>query len=200
MDGMPAGGAIPRPADFFQEIGKVKRLRTTPTVLAALFVVAAFLGTVRPSFGTTERRLHDGASSIEELVNRFLDAVGKKDAKALRALRVDRDEYVDLILRGHVPVGTPLRDWPKDVNEYWWSVLHTKSVYWEANILSSFGGHQYRLKHLDVSAGPRQFATYTGYKQLGMTVEDENGTEKEIRTGSIAEVNGRYKFISFIRD
>ncbi|HYR96283.1 MAG TPA: hypothetical protein VEM57_06065, partial [Candidatus Binatus sp.] len=76
----------------------------------------------------------------------------------------------------------------------------TKSVYSEANILAGFGGHHYRLKHFDFTKGSRQYATYTAYKQVQVTVEDEAGTEKDIRTGSIAEVNGRYKFISFIRD
>ena len=178
----------------------MKTARTKAILLTGLLVAGALLGSAQASLGATERALRGGATSVEELVNRFLDALGKKDGKALRALRVDRDEYVELILRGNVPVGAPLRDWPKEMNEYWWGVLHTKSVYSEANILAGFGGHHYRLKHFDFTKGSRQYATYTAYKQVQVTVEDEAGTEKDIRTGSIAEVNGRYKFISFIRD
>ena len=174
--------------------------RKKATLLTALLVAGALLGTVRVSPAATERGLHGGASSVEELVSRFLDALAKKDAKALRGLRVERDEYIDLILRGNVPVGAPLRHWPADVNEYWWSVLHTKSVYWEANLLAGLGGHHYRLKHVEFTKGTKEYATYTAYKQIAVTVEEEDGTDKDIRTGSVAEVNGRYKFISYIRD
>jgi hypothetical protein len=173
---------------------------TTARPVAALLLALGLLGTARPAPALTRRPLHDGASSVEELVSHFLDALREKDAKALRALRVDRDEYVDVILRGNVPPGAPLRDWPKEVNDYWWGVLHTKSVYFEANILAGFGGHRYRLKQLGFVKGTKQYATYTAHKQLELTVEDETGSEQTIRTGSIAEVNGRYKFISFIRD
>jgi len=141
----------------------VKTARTKAILLTGLLVAGALLGSAQASLGATERALRGGATSVEELVNRFLDALGKKDGKALRALRVDRDEYVELILRGNVPVGAPLRDWPKEMNEYWWGVLHTKSVYSEANILAGFGGHHYRLKHFDFTKGSRQYATYTAY-------------------------------------
>ena len=178
----------------------MNRPRTRARLLAALLVVSALARTAPVSFAATERKLHDGAASIDELVNHFLDALAKKDGKALRGLRVDREEYIDLILRGNVPVGAPLRDWPDGVNEYWWSMLHTKSAYWEANILAGLGGHHYRLKHVEYAKGTKQYATYTAYKQLRLVVEDGAGEAHEIRTGSIADLGGHFKFISFIRD
>jgi len=169
-------------------------------LLATAFVVAAALVVHGAVPEPTPAHLTNAASSVDELVGRFLDALQRRDRAALHALRVTKDEYIDLILRGNVPAGTPLRNWPAEVNEYWWSVLHTKSTYFEANILDGLGGHTYRPKSIAYRKGTQAYATYTAYKQLDLFVEDESGTEREIRTGSIAEVNGEFKFISFIRD
>jgi hypothetical protein len=178
----------------------VRTARTVERMAAAILVAAAVVVGVPSAHATAKPAFRDGAASPDELIAEFLDALANKDAKALRRLRVDREEYVDLILRGNVAVGEPLRSWPDDVNEYWWSVLHTKSVYYEANILAGYGGHHYRLKHYEWTKGTKEYATYVAYKQIQITVEDEQGEERVIRTGSIAEVNGRCKFISFIRD
>jgi hypothetical protein len=149
-----------------------------------------------------ERRLDisNGASSIDELVGRFLEALRNKDQNGLRALRVTRDEYIRVILAGSVPEGSALRQWPDDINEYWWGVLHTKSVYSEANLIAGFGGKQYTLKKIDYRKGVGTYATHTAYKQLSLEVEDDAGEEHEIRIGSVAEVSGQFKFISFVRD
>jgi hypothetical protein len=144
--------------------------------------------------------LTDASPSIDDLVARFLDTLRRKDADGLRALRCTKSEYIGLILSGSVPDGAPLREWSEEVNDFYWSLLHTKSVYSEANILSTFGGGRYTRVAINYSKGTQKYATYTAYKQLELTVRDENGVEREIRIGSIAEVNGRYKFISFIRD
>ena len=105
-----------------------------------------------------------------------------------------------MILSGSVPEGSPLRQWPPDQNQYWWSVLHTKSVYSEANLLASYGGKPYVLKGVDYRKGVGLYETHKAYKQLSLDVQDEAGVDHEIRTGSVAEVNGKFKFISFIRD
>jgi len=143
--------------------------------------------------------LHDTSASIDDLVGRLLDALRNKDAKALRALRLTKAEYVDLILPASVPEGAELRKWPAQVNDYWWSVLHTKSTYTEANMLAGLGGHHYVVESVNYRKGKQKYATYTAYKQLELIVRDDDGAEHEIRTGSIVEMNGRYKFISFVR-
>ena len=168
--------------------------------LAAVAVAAAAVFTPAAQSARSEHALLEGATSIDVLVARFLDALGTKDRQALRALRVTREEYDDLILPGSDPEGQPLREWPNQVNDYFWSVLHTKSAYSEDNILAAFGGCHYTVKSIGYRKGTQKFAAYTAYRQLQVVVRDDEGVETEIRTGSVAEVNGRYKFISFIRD
>ena len=168
--------------------------------LAAVAVAAAAVSTPAARSARSEHALLEGATSIDDLVGRFLEALGTKDRQALRALRVTREEYVDVILPGSVAEGQPLRKWPSQVNEYFWSVLHTKSAYSEDNILAAFGGRHYKVKSIRYRKGTQKFEAYTAYKQLEVAVQDDEGVEREIRTGSVAEVNGRYKFISFIRD
>ena len=170
------------------------------TLMIATLVVAAALQAAGATPADDHPKLVNAAPSIDDLVGRFLEALRARDRKALHALRVTKDEYVDLILPGSVPQGAPLRDWPAQVNDYYWSVLHTKSTYYEADIVAGLGGHHYTVEGVAYRKGTQTYATYTAHKQLALTVRDEDGNEREIRTGSIAEVNGRYKFISFIRD
>lgn len=144
--------------------------------------------------------LRDGAASLDTLLQRFLEALQLKDRQALHALRLTEGEYRDIILPGTVPPGQPLKTVRPDVSEWAWSVLHTKSTYYEAFLLDSFGGHTYRVEGIAWKKGTQSYSNYTAYKQLELRVVDETGQEHEIRTGSIAEVDGAYKFISFIRD
>ena len=59
---------------------------------------------------------------------------------------------------------------------------------------------KYRVRDVSWAKGVKQFDGYTGYAQLRLTVEDEKGEAHEIRTGSVAAIGGRYKFVSYVRD
>ena len=171
--------------------------------MAVLTAVLMALGGLRvPPVPASASRpaLVDASPTIDDLVARFLDALHARDRAALHALRVNRAEYLGVILPGSVPEGAPLRDWPEETNQYYWSVLHTKSTYYEAYLITGFGGHQYTVDAMAYRKGTQSFATYNAYRQLALMVHDEDGRKLEIRTGSIAEVDGKYKFVSFIRD
>jgi hypothetical protein len=180
-----------------------KIVRTLTLATLAVVGIAQIQGSATaktPAAGERRLEINNGASSVDELVGRFLEALRTRDKDNLRALRVTRDEYINVILAGSVPEGSALRQWPDDINEYWWSVLHTKSVYVEDNLLAGYGGQRFKLKKIDYRRGIGTYATHTAYKQLSLDVEDEVGVEHEIRIGSVAEVSGQFKFISFIRD
>ena len=119
--------------------------------------------------------------------------------KTLRRLRVTESEYKDVILAGTVEAGQPLRTWPPEVVDYAWDTLNTKSLYYERYLLHELGGKHYEFKDMTFAKGVTDYATYRAYRQLRLTVTDK-GSSAELATGSIAEVEGRYKFISFIRD
>jgi hypothetical protein len=176
----------------------------TLTIAAlALGLVAGRSATARkprPEALPREARLHDAAPSIDILVQRLLAALAAGDRTALERLRVDQEEYLRVILPGNVEPGTPPQRMPADKARFFWDVMNTKSAYSAQNLLNEFGGHRYQVKDIAYAKGKKQYAWFTAYEQLRLTLEDEGGEQRELRTGSIAEVRGAFKFVSFLRD
>lgn len=167
--------------------------RTRNAILAALIVVLMGSKPAAP-------RLQDAAPSADALIARFLGALERKDAAALRRLRVTEDEYLKIILPGSVEKGQPLRKWPDEVCRYFWSEINAKSLYSEEYLLGTWGGHTYQIKSVDYDRGTKEYASYTAHRQLRLTVVRDDGEEGVLATGSIAELGGQFKFLSFKRD
>jgi hypothetical protein len=145
-------------------------------------------------------QLTDAAPSVEELLQRFLAALAERDRIALERLRVSEREYLKIILPGNVEPGTRPQHLPADKARFFWSVMNTKSAYSAQHLLNEFGGQRYRVREVSYAKGKKQYAGFTAYEQLRLTLEDEDGQQRELRTGSIAEVHGSFKFVSFVRD
>lgn len=175
-------------------------------IAALVVVLLALVMAPRPDSGTADaakrppRKLENAAPSREALIERFLESLRTKDEGALHALRVTEPEYVALILAGSVEPGQPLRQWPADANRYFWSGFDLKSRYYERYLIGEYGGRAYRIKSVDFDKGTKAYATYEAYRQLRLVLEDEAGKDVSLATGSIADVGGQWKFISFIRD
>jgi len=152
-----------------------------------------------PTPARAEKPLRAGLSTVDGLVERFLDALAKKDLDALRRLRVTESEYKDIILPGHVPAGRPRRRYPSEVSDFAWKTLNTKSLYYERYLLEQFGGRRWELRDVQFEEGTAEYAGYRAHRQLRLSLE-RDGAVTELATGSIAEVGGEYKFASFIRD
>ena len=150
---------------------------------------------------TSPPRLTNGSPSADDLIRRFLEALDSKDAAALRHLRTTESEYRNIILPGTVAPGAPPRHYREDVSRYFWGSLNGKSAGYEKYLLDTEGGRgPTRVKSVRYKKGQTRYAEYTAYKQLRLIVADQAGEEREIQTGSIVEVDGQYKFISFVRD
>jgi len=145
-------------------------------------------------------RLEHAAPSIDKLIDEFVAAINDKDKARLRQLRVSQEEYVGLILPGSVQPGTRRPQYNQEETEYLWGMLNGKSIYAEAGLIASFGGHNATVTQKEFRKGITQYADYTAYKQLTLTLKDDKGTEATMRIGSIAEVDGQFKFISYVRD
>ena len=166
-----------------------------------LLIVAVAVGPRVGAETVTPRRFDDASPSADALIRRFVEALDKQDAATLRHLRVTESEYRTIILPGSVPPGAPRRHYRDDVSEYFWGTMNGKSAGYEKNLLDTVGGHgPSKVKTISYAKGEQQYADYKAYKQLRLVVEDAAGREVDIRTGSIAEIDGQYKFISFIRD
>jgi len=145
-------------------------------------------------------RLHHAAPSIDRLIDDFVQAINDRDKARLRQLRVSQEEYLGVILPGSVEPGERRPQYNQEEAEYLWGILNGKSVYVEANLLASFGGHHATVTEKEFRKGTKQYADYTAYKQLVLTLKDDKGTEATMKIGSIAEVDGQFKFISYVRD
>lgn len=178
-------------------------------VLVLVMGIAAFvvLGGTTVSGSLTAPRgaaphppLSGGASSVDELLGRFVRALEANDGDALDTLRVTEDEYRKIIMPGSVKPGQPPQKLSAKADEYFWQSLDLKSRYGARALLTGFQGRTYRITNVTWLKGVDDYAWYRCYDRLELTLVDESGEEQTLNTGSVAEVDGRFKFISFIRD
>lgn len=142
----------------------------------------------------------EAAGSVEELMDRFLTALAAGDEAALHRLRVTKHEYLDSLVPLTVPPGEPPRRISDRPKEFFWQVLDLKSRLYAARLLERFGGRRYAEHALTFSRPERQYAGYTAYGGVRLALTDQDGVEHQLRTGWVAEVGGRFKFIGFASD
>ncbi len=185
----------------------MRHVATTAAMVATLLISgvvwaeggSAHASTPPPELTRPEHfKLANAAPSIDALIGRVLDALAAKDLDALHRLRVTEDEYRTFILPGSVRPGEPPTQYKQTDSEHAWGMLNTNSLYVAKGIIGKYGGHRYRLKGTGFAKGEQQYAWYKAYKVTVLTLEDEKGTEGELTLGSIADVDGQFKFISLL--
>ena len=144
--------------------------------------------------------LSNGVSSIDELVRDFLAALEAKDKDAINRLLITKAEYLDFVLPGAGAPGDPPRHYTDQLNDYAWGTMYGKTIYFRANLIDQFGGHHYELKGYSFRKGTHDYAWYRAHQRIKIDLVAENGNDAELYTGSIIEVNGRFKFISLVND
>ena len=115
-------------------------------------------------------------------------------------LAESRREYVKIIMPGFVPPGAEPRLVAPSENDFWWSMLDTKSKYSELAILSRLGGRRYSVKDVTFLKGTEEYAWYTAHKRILLTLQDDDGAQTTLQMGSVVEANGEFKFVSYTRD
>lgn len=178
--------------------------RRNAAIIGTLALIVAVggrvvLGTAQPP-PARHLRLADGEPSIESLLQKFRQALVTNDKALLRRLRVTEDEYRNLIMPGSVDPGTPSTQYNQQASQYFWGILNGKSIYVEANLLHDFGGKDFTMDSVEYRKGVKKYRDYTAYKQLTLMVKHPGEEPERMRIGSIAEVDGHYKFISYVRE
>lgn len=146
----------------------------------------------KPPFGFT-----GGAESVDALLDQFLAAVTAGDLDALHRLRVTGEEYGSIIVPGEAPKGGPPRTTFRKVNDVFFGILDSRSRYAAEAIVARFKGTTIARRELTYSKGTREWLWYTGRGEVRLALFDDRGERSELRTGWIAEVDGRFKFIGF---
>jgi hypothetical protein len=190
------GAAGRRPARPLEVIAvRIESIAKTLVVLGLVAAARSAALAPRPP-----RHLANGAPSVDALLERFREALVARDKQALRALRVTQDEYLGIIMPGSVEPGQPRAQYSAQAQQYFWGILNGKSMYVEANLLYEYGGHPFRITEVAYRHGIKDYADYRAYRQLTLTLQDDAGKVDHLKIGSIAEVDGQFKFISYVRD
>jgi hypothetical protein len=167
------------------------RTPAAPPTPTAPVVPTIYSGT-EPPIGLT-----GGAGSLDELVERMLAAVTAGDLPALHRLRLTKEEYCNIIVPGEVPKGQLPRQTFEKVNDVFFGMLDTRSRYAAEAIVQSFKGKKFVDRRITLTKPTREFAWYTAHGEVRVSLREESGAEGTLRTGWVAEVDGRYKFIGF---
>jgi hypothetical protein len=141
--------------------------------------------------------LSGGAPSIDALLDQFLAAVKAGDSKALIRLRVTKEEYGNIIVPGEVPKGQPPRATYEKVNDVFYGMLDSRSQYYAQELIHDFKDREFVKREVELTKGTREFAWYTGHGEVKIRLTDPQGQVSTLRTGWIAEVDGRFKFIGY---
>ncbi len=154
-----------------------------------------------PTAGTGRlKRLSDGAPSPDLVIERLLRALRTNDLAALERLRVNRAEYLDIVLPGNVEPGQRPQRIPDYEAAFFWDLLDTKSRYAARGLLAEFGGRTLEVRRVNYAKGVHRYARFVSLGQLRLTLADEHGVEHGLGTGTIVGVKGSCKFVSFVRD
>lgn len=149
----------------------------------------------RPPIG-----LEDGYPSIDALVDAFLAAVHDGDVAAMHRMRMTKEEYCAIVVPGEVPRGQPPRTTFREVNDVFFGMMDSRSRYTADAIVAAFAGKTFPSRRVEMTRGTREYAWYTGHGQLRVVFTDAEGREQTLRTGWIAEVDGRFKFIGLNKE
>ena len=154
------------------------------------------------SVARPERPAHfalvDAAPSVDALIERLLDALAKRDIAALNRLRMTENEYRTFVLPGSVEPGQPARAYEAGPSIWAWNNVDTNSRYAAAAMIKGYGGRRFKLKEVNYLKGHGTYAWYDAYRTVSLTLEDDKGEVGELVLGSIAHIDGQFKFISLL--
>lgn len=173
------------------------------SIAIGLLLVAALVVAREPQTRRTSAEpvasLRGGAASLDGLVDSFLRALATKDIVALRQLAVTEDEYKRFVIPNNIEPGQPQQGTRPDVADYFWQSLNGKSLIYLGDLVDRLGGQPLTLVR-QTHSGEHDYAGFKSFRRLRLEMKDAAGNDLEIATGSAITADGRFKFVSFIRD
>lgn len=141
--------------------------------------------------------LSGGATSREQLVRRFADALATNDTTALRALHVTRAEFGYLVFPESPHVRPPYKTKPLVI----WMQLMSESQRGMARLLERVAGGSARISQLRCPTGPTLEGTNQYWRNCTVLLSEANAEPRRMRLfGPILERDGRLKFLSYSTD
>jgi hypothetical protein len=165
------------------------------TNLGWILLTAAALAAGCGTSASTARTLASASPSPEALAARYLDALGRDDLEAMKALRLTEQEFC-----AYVFPELPSSRLPNVTCDFVWSQATLNSMAGMQRLLESHRGKRYTLVSVRF-AGVDEYGTYRVHKEPVATFRDAAGATREARLfGSMLELDGQYKLFGFVVD
>ena len=140
--------------------------------------------------------LTGGASSRDELVQRFAVAVERADTAALIRMTMNRAEFAYLYYPHSIYTRPPYQ---QDA-ETAWLLSRAGSEKGLTRILQRFGGSSIEVQELQCAAKPTQEGPNRFWQQCTLTARVAGAPPAMRWFGSIWERDGRFKFLTYAND
>jgi hypothetical protein len=141
--------------------------------------------------------LPNASDSPEALARAVLTAIEARDADALRALALNKDEFTEHVWP-ELPAARPERNLSPS---FVWGDLNQKSGIMLRDTLAAHGGKKYEFIGIRFLGETTDYNSYRVRRESELTVKDGDGNERSIRVfGSMIEMGGRYKVFSYVID
>jgi hypothetical protein len=149
-----------------------------------------------PPAPAAPRVLANASTSAEDLARRFLDALGRDDLEAIKALRLEKSEFCS-----YVWPELPASKLPNVTCDFAWSQATLNSMAGMNSMLKKHKRHRYELVSLRFAAPEERHESFVVLKDPLVTVRDETGETNELCLfGSMLQMDGQYKLFSFVVD
>ena len=137
--------------------------------------------------------LRDGASTREELVAAFIDALARADTARLSRMALDAGEFIDLYYPTSIFARPPYKQSP----ELRWFLLHQNSAKGLARLLQRYGGADSGYRGFQCSVSEPEGDNLIWDR---CTVTWTPHREPVRLFSTIIERDGHFKFVSFAND
>ncbi|MBW1854714.1 MAG: hypothetical protein JRJ00_08565 [Deltaproteobacteria bacterium] len=139
--------------------------------------------------------LSNTCTSVEEIGKQVLEAIRQNDAERLEAMAITEEEYRRYIWP-QSPV-SKIKKWQEHY-DFVWKQQHSRSSHSLRSMLTRYGGRKYKLVRVRFDDETTEHNIYKAHRDARLIVTKSDGKEVELNLfGSIVEMNGQFKIMSF---
>jgi hypothetical protein len=136
-------------------------------------------------------------SSTESLARAVLDAVERRDSRALQTLALTEQEFRDHVWP-ELPAARPERNLPFS---YVWGDLRQKSDQGLAASIAKYGGRPLELVRIAYEGESTRYGSSLVHRDTVLVVHRRDGVDERVRLyGSTLEKDGAFKVFSYVVD
>jgi hypothetical protein len=162
---------------------------------AAVLVTAACSAPAEPTRSAVP--LSNTFDSPEALARAVLDALGRRDLAALRAMPLSESEFRDHVWP-ELDTSRPERNVPFD---YAWGQMKQRSDGYLQGTFGRYAGRSLKLVSTRFTGETTQYQTFAVMRESEVIATDETGRDLILHLfGSAMLKDGRYKMFSFVVD